>query len=161
VIDGASQVYGDNGFYVVSLAVRDDDSGLKSTVSNVTVNNLPPSGDPGGPYSGNANQPVDFSATASDPGSDDLTFTWDWGDGTSDTVTLHYNNGTAPDPDPSPAGIFPYTIVDNVQHTYASEGNYTITLTIEDDDGGSVVYNTTVEIAPEPPSLLHSTGSPS
>jgi PKD repeat protein len=151
VVDGASQVYGDDGFFVISLTVVDDDGGLNATMSNVTVNNLPPSGDPGGPYSGMVNQPVDFSATASDPGSDDLTFTWNWGDGTSDTVTIHYNNGTAADPDSSPAGTFPFSIVDSVQHTYASEGNYTITLTIEDDDGGSVVYNTTVEIVPEPP----------
>ncbi|TLZ65699.1 MAG: hypothetical protein E6K16_02525 [Methanobacteriota archaeon] len=35
--------------------------------------------------------PVEFAATASDPGTDDLGFVWRWSDGTPDTVNIHKN----------------------------------------------------------------------
>jgi hypothetical protein len=77
---------------------------------------------------------ITFKATASDPGSDDLTFHWDFGDDNS-TSTTHYNNGVSPDPYPSPE-INPIDVSDAVIHAYAASGIYTITLTVMDDDGG-------------------------
>jgi len=35
--------------------------------------------------------PVEFAATAGDPGTDDLAFVWQWGDGTPDTINIHKN----------------------------------------------------------------------
>ena len=79
--------------------------------------------------------PIDFTATAADPGSDDLTFEWDWGDGSVGSVTV-YNNGVSADPYPSSDGIFPFTATAAIQHTYRTAGTYTITLKVMDDDGG-------------------------
>ena len=66
-----------------------------------------------------------FEATAYDPGADDLVFHWDFGDGTSITCFFPNDNGT-----------FPVEIVGTVTHAFLSTGTYTVTLTVEDDDGG-------------------------
>jgi PKD repeat protein len=53
-----------------------------------------------------------FGATATDPGDDTLVYTWDFGDG-------------------SPAGAGP-----NVNHVFATPGDYVVTLTVTEEDGG-------------------------
>jgi hypothetical protein len=82
--------------------------------------------------------PIDFTATAADPGSDDLTFVWNWGDGSSVSSVTVYNNGVSPDPYPSPE-INPITATVTVQHAFTVAGMQTITLKVIDDDGGFVV----------------------
>lgn len=77
---------------------------------------------------------VSFEALASDPGSDDLTITWDWGDGTSSS-RIHYNDGIGPDPYPSPE-INPISVRDTQRHAFPIAGSYTVVLTVIDDDGG-------------------------
>jgi hypothetical protein len=80
---------------------------------------------------------LEFEATSTDPGSDDLTFTWNWGDTPSETSTTYFNDGIGPDPLPSPWGVYPFSATDTVSHTYYAPGDYTVTLTVSDDDGGS------------------------
>jgi hypothetical protein len=86
---------------------------------------------------------VSFEATASDPGSDDLIFTWDWGDGTSSSLT-YYNDGIGPDPFPSP-NVNPITEVDWQEHVFATAGTYLVRLEVKDDDGG--IENITLSLA--------------
>ena len=94
--------------------------------------------------------PIAFAATATDPGSDDVTFRWIWGDST-ETVSTYLWDGSAADPDPldspyepygSPldltgrTGTVPVVLTDAQSHTYATAGTYTVTLGLVDDDGG-------------------------
>lgn len=66
---------------------------------------------------------ITFKATASDPGSDPLTFDWSFGDG-----------GALSNPYP-----WPHTnpVTDTVKHTYTAAGSYTMNLNVTDDDGGA------------------------
>jgi hypothetical protein len=104
------------------------------------------------PASGDENQPITITATATDPGSDDLTFTWDWGDGTPDTVTIYYNDGMGPDPFPSPE-VNSMEILDSLVHTYGDDGVFTVTVTVEDDDGWSTSATTTITVNNEAPTI--------
>ena len=73
---------------------------------------------------------MEFAATISDPGTDDLTITWDFGDG-SEAVTTNYNESPTP--------------VDLAQtHVYSQDGTYTATLSVTDSDGG--VTESTIEV---------------
>ena len=85
-----------------------------------------------------------LTAGASDVGSDDLTFTVDWGDGTTASSTT-YNDGVGPDPDPSPS-VNPITATASFAVAYAGAGTYTITVTVADDDGGSTTTTLVVTL---------------
>ncbi|MCK4445271.1 MAG: PKD domain-containing protein, partial [Thermoplasmata archaeon] len=76
-----------------------------------------------------------LEATATDPGSDDLTFFWDFGDGTN-TTTFY----------PNPGGVFPITVVDEVSHGFPGSGTYVITVTVTDDDGGVGTASVTITL---------------
>ncbi|UCG70146.1 MAG: PQQ-binding-like beta-propeller repeat protein [Thermoplasmata archaeon] len=78
---------------------------------------------------------ITLEATASDPGSDDLIFNWEFGDGDIAGPNKYFNDGLGPDPYPSPEGIFPFSVTDIVTHIYS--GPETIILTVSDDDGGT------------------------
>ena len=106
-----------------------------------------------------AGAPISFSADATDPGSDDETFTWDFGDGSPLVVSTYFWDGAAADPLPSPyepyglpwdasgrTGIVPVYVTDAQTHTYASAGTYTVTLVISDDDGGFSTYTFDVTV---------------
>jgi hypothetical protein len=83
------------------------------------------------------NHEMTFEAEASDVGSDDLDFTWDWDDGTSDAQTIYYNDGVGPDPYPSTEGTYPFLAADVAKHTFTVSGSYNVLLTVSDDDGGA------------------------
>ena len=143
--DTAAHPYGDNGIYPIALMVTDDDGGSTSWSGQVVVRNLPPRITPFGPFTIDEGEPLSISATAGDPGSDDLTFTWQWALGPTDTAT-HYNDGTGPDPPQSPGGTYPFTAIDSSSHTYGDDCPCNVTLTVTDDDGGSTTYSTTVDV---------------
>ena len=110
-----------------------------------------------------AGAPIKFMTTATDPGTDDLTFDWDWGDGSSDSTTYLYDGvrgsdpayppGSPYEPYPPPLGLNdpapPMFAANSAYHTYATPGNYTMTLTITDDDGGVWTYQTTLTVIDE------------
>jgi PKD repeat protein len=140
-----SHIYGDNGAYTVALTVTDNDGGIGIDSLTVTVNNVAPAITPFGPFTVDENSPVTLTATATDAGSDDLTFTWVL-DLRPTVVTIYYNDGIGPDPLPSPGGTYPFSVTDPVVHTYGDNYVYNATLTVEDDDGGAAFYATTVTV---------------
>ncbi|UCD92048.1 MAG: PKD domain-containing protein [Methanobacteriota archaeon] len=81
-------------------------------------------------------QSITFEASATDPGSDDLTFEWEWGDGSPVEGGTYFNDGALPDPYPSPEGTFPFSATDVRTHTYATPASYDVLLRVTDDDGG-------------------------
>ena len=107
-----SHTYGDNGTYPVLVCAADDDTTPCNPIA-VTVNNVDPTAtiDTDGTVSVNgvptviahAGTSVDFDARITDPGSDDLTRTWNWGDGTPLDVSTSLVNPPALDPAMSPS----------------------------------------------------------
>jgi len=87
---------------------------------------------------------VDFEVMAWDPGSDDLTFEWDFGDGSVITKTYFNEQGNnpppdvgSPDPYPSSDGTFPFSAQDITSYSYVTSGSYTLKLKVTDDDAGT------------------------
>ena len=142
----ADHVYGDNGAFLVTIEVCDDDGGCGVATATITVFNVAPPSSideatqeqhrhlPAGHFY--PLDPITFNGSAVDVGSDDLTFSWDFGDGTVIAGGTDFNDGVGPDPLPSPGGTFPFAAADGIEHAYALPGDYVVTLTVTDDDGG-------------------------
>jgi hypothetical protein len=73
--------------------------------------------------------------TATDRGTDDLTFTWTFPDGAVETQTF-FNDGVSPDPRPSSLGVRPFTVTDTIVHSLRQPCGKQVTLSVSDDDGG-------------------------
>ncbi len=103
-------VYAATGTYEVRLRVMDDVAGSSwvEASTSATVRGRPVS-DPGGPYVGVANVPIQFDGSGStDPDGDGLQYLWHFGDGTT-------ADGMAP------------------VHTYTAAGAYQVGLIVIDD----------------------------
>jgi len=100
------------------------------TTKQTPPKNEKPVADMGGPYSGSIGQAVNFNASDSyDPDGQIVFFRWNFGDQTSEIL------------DDSPA------------HVYYSAGDYTITLTVIDNDGRSATTSTIVSISSTKPNI--------
>lgn len=119
-----SHTYLDDFTGTAKLEVKDA-SGLRGVASvSVTVRNVAPKAEAGGPYFGGVNRPLTLSASATDPGTlDTFTFKWDLD-----------NNGTFE------------TTGRDVTQTYSSLGTKKVKLQVTDDNGGVGVDSATVEI---------------
>ncbi len=114
----------DDGVYTVTLRVEDDRGGADTDDAIVTVNNVAPTAEAGGPYAGDEGSPITLTGSATDPGADTFTFEWDFDydgitfdvDGIGQVITNAWPDG-------------PIT--------------YTVALRVTDDDGG-VGYDTTL-----------------
>ena len=150
--DTVNHTYGDNGFYNVTITVTDDDGGVSTSVFTIEIRNVNPFVDIEGPYAGNENSPIEFTAAVTDPGSDDLTLLWDWGDGTTDAMAF-YNDGMGNDPPKSPWGAYPFVATHTLSHLWGDNGDFTVTLTVMDDDGGVIVEQTVVTVSNVAPTI--------
>src|SRR5262249_26134537 len=114
------------GGRVVRGRMKDKDGGFTDYTTTVTINNVVPTANAGGPYSGTAGTTIIFKATATDPSQADtaagFTYTWDFGDG-----------GVGSGPTPG--------------YAYAKVGTYTVRLTAKDKDGGQGTATTTVSVS--------------
>ena len=143
-----SRQYGDNGVFTVTARVVDDDGGIGSDAVTVTVNNVAPTADidetgtilvNGVPtFLTNAGDPLNLSGRSTDPGSDDLTLTWDWDDGppVPDETVVSLANPPGVDPFPSP-DVGPRDVTNNQAPAFADACRYDVVFASTDDDGGA------------------------
>ncbi len=139
-------IYGDNGNYVVTLTVMAVLNRSASDTCIITVSNVPPSGTLTVLSSVlRVNSSIEFSVDVNDSGSDDIFINWSWGDGTSNEYSTFYNDGIGPDPYPSP-DVNPMVINDVKNHTFTDKGNYTISASVDDDDGGNLLVTLAIDV---------------
>lgn len=110
----ASHAYASPGTYTVNLTVTDNQGGTGTTSRQVVIA-PPPSDDPVASFTASASgRTVTVNGTASaDPGGFIVSYSWNWGDGTT--------NGSGA----------------TASHPYGQDGQYTITLTVTDDQGNT------------------------
>jgi len=120
-----AHTFADDGTYTVKLTVTDDDDLAASTSRKVTVANAAPTVEAGPDATVKVRRSVTLQASASDPGDDELTYSWDLGDG-SEPVT-----GS------------------EVTHTYTDAGQHTVTVTVSDGDGGTDSDTLVVDVTPD------------
>jgi len=168
----ASHTYADDGVYKVTVTVHDDNGGTGTTSFLVTVANKDPVVTaPHGDQSILEGGKIDFDdlATFTDAGSDNPfnnnpfmppavgnpkaeTFTYDidWGDGhgVSAQSVADTDNG----PGTSSSGVIKNS------HQYADNGDYTVIVTVHDDNGGKGTAMFTVHVANVEPTLTGTTG---
>lgn len=136
--------YGDDGDFEVEVTGFDDD-GSTTQSANAIVGNVDPDvaidGSGLQTYDGvsafvtEAGEDLTIPTRTTDPGSDDLDVTWDWDDGNLSLVTSLVNP-PALDPLKSPT-VQPRDVVLEATHAYEDACLYELTVTAEDDDGGS------------------------
>lgn len=137
---GMDHAYGDDGAFPVTVTVVDDDGGVGARAVPLEIVGVDPvvSLDaglpvsfPGGAYSVTAvGGVITATATATDPGSDDLAFSWS----TGRSVTA-LNDRVSTDPPLSPFGSFPARASHATEQTFAATGVDLIRVRVSDDDG--------------------------
>ena len=139
-----NHIFAQDGTYDATVTVTDDDGASTTRTLSVTVNNVAPSIETDDSRAGEEGSFVEFNATISDPGTDDLTITWDFGDG-SDSFTTDYNESPTP---------YEATI----SHTYIQNGVYTATITVTDSDGATTSSEVEVTVSNVVPVIQSLTG---
>ena len=120
-----SETWGEPGSHTIALQITTSGGVTDTDTASVTVNNLPPVVDAGGPYVGYEGASIALSGSGSDPGGGAVTYAWDLdGDGAHDDA---------------------FTL--NPTYTWETPGTYTVSLAVTDAQGlvdtdtGSVTVN--------------------
>jgi hypothetical protein len=114
--------------FTVRAQARDDDDGLSNVgTTTVTVNNVAPTADAGGPYSVDEGDSVALSGSGTDAPGDTLTYAWDLDDDGD------FDDATGPTP------TFDATSLDGPD-------TVTVTLQVSDGDGGVTTDTTTITV---------------
>ena len=123
----AKHAYCDNGTFIVTVRVMDDDGGIGVDTRQVIVRNVPPTVDAGEDMFAYLCTPMTLVARFTDPGwCDTHTGTWDFGD-CSPVLPATVRERHEP---PAGCGIVAAT------HRYECCGDFVATVTVTDDDGG-------------------------
>ena len=131
-----SHPYVENGSFVVSVTLTDDDGGADTDEFTLTVENAPPAVNAGPDASIFEGQTFTGSATYADPGVlDTHTRSIDYGDGTV-VGAAAVSGGTIP-----------------LSHTYADNGSFPVKVTVTDDEGASGDDTALVQVANVPPAV--------
>ena len=144
-----SHTYGDNGTFTLTICPSDEAPGPCKTTSIVVTNVNPTAAiDKSGAtvingiptFIAHVGQTLPFSGRSTDPGSDDLALSWDWGDGppSPDVTTNSLNdpvNFPLGDPFPSPT-INPRDVTDAKSHVFGDACLYSVGFSSRDDDLG-------------------------
>ncbi|GEM_PF-2632332 len=125
-----SHTYAADGNYTITLTVTNDSANTGQTSSDVFVGNmLPTASFDFNPVNPDANAAVSFDASASsDADGSIVQYDWDFGDGTT------LSDGTA-----------------TPSHTYTSEDQFTVTLTVTDNQGDTAQTSKLVTVGNLPP----------
>ena len=132
-----SHTFADNGVYTVTVTVTDDDGGVGSDTFDITVNNVNPAVDAGSDREYVIHDLTSLDpATYSDPGFDcpvcttaeDFTATVNWGEGPDESLVVTE--------DPGSPGVLTEGTASGT-HIYRLPGEYTVTVTVIDDDVGT------------------------
>lgn len=135
--------YFDDGAYSIGVCVEDDDAGLGCGRFPLLVLNLPPVVDAAPDTWAIVGVATTLPlATFTDPGRLDFhVASAEWGDGATTPVQVEEDAGSG-------------TVLGS--HRWDSPGTYTVTVCVEDDDGGSGCDALTVEVLTSPPHLTAS-----
>jgi PKD repeat protein len=127
-----THVYQDDGTFNISLNVTDDAGDWGMTTVTIDVANVAPNATvEATPDHINENGTVFFQAQGSDPSPLDeeaLTYTWNFGDGESSNLK-------------------------EVSHVFLDDGEFTVSLSVEDDDGGVTTVTIDVQVDNVAPSV--------
>ena len=123
--------YTDDFSGLIKIKVIDSDDDFSLDSASVTITNVAPTAEAGGPYSGNWGQTINFIGTATEPSPDDklkLTYEWDL-----DEDRIYESVGK------------------NVQKSFSQGERHKVWFRVKDDDGGVGLDSALVTIANEPP----------
>jgi PKD repeat protein len=118
-----THTYAGSGTFTATLTVTDAQGWVSHSTTVVTVAHVAPTANAGGPYAGFAGYAIRFIGGANDPDpTAQLSYAWNFGDGSSATGQ-------------------------DVSHTYAAAGPYTVTLSVADQTGAIGTSQSTVNVA--------------
>ncbi len=127
---GDACTYADNGSYTIKLRTWDVFGRTSTDTAAVSAANVAPDVAAGADQTAVSGHSVQFNGAFTDPGTADThTIKWDFGDGAKKWNSL------------------------TPRHIYTTAGDYTVTLTVTDDDGASGSDQLTVNVAGPAPSM--------
>jgi CSLREA domain-containing protein len=136
-----SHVYADDGVYDVVVRVTDGAGLVGSDTVRVTVRNVAPVVALDEPQAVVVGTALTLDGSFADPGVDDWSATVNYGDGSGDRPLTLGAGGTF-----------------SLDHTYDAGGEFTVTVTVVDDDGGTGTAARTAAVAKRATSLASPAG---